>query len=89
MRNYKLMKNLQKIKQQFVFQRYQMVDRKTKQDVDTNLRVLIELSKGTCKKFPWIKYPSSVIFEISDVNDGRKKKPIYAITHLLNIFSLT
>jgi len=66
-----------------------MVDRKTKQDADTNLRVLIELSKGINKKFPWIKYPSSVIFEIRDIYDGRKKKAFYIISHLLNVFGLT
>jgi len=89
MRHYQLLKNLEKIKQQFIFERYLMVDRKTKQDVDTNLRVLIELSKGIDKKRPWIKYPSCVIIEVRDIYDGRRKKPLFTVTHLLNVFGLT
>lgn len=45
MKDYRYMKNLEKIKQKFVFEGYKLIDKKSIHAVDTNLRISIELAK--------------------------------------------
>jgi hypothetical protein len=68
MRQYRLLKSLDKIYQQFVYQRYQLLDRKTQIPIETNLRIVIELAKGVNKKRAQIKYPASILIQVLKLN---------------------
>jgi hypothetical protein len=46
MKHYQFLKNLEKIKQQFVFENYQYAEKHQSQPIDTNLKISIELAKG-------------------------------------------
>jgi hypothetical protein len=67
-----------------------MLDRKTQLPIETNLRIMIELSKGVNRKHADIKYPASIVIQVLKLNQpARHKTPEYSITHLLDVFKVS